>query len=215
MSPESKRLCGPICVKQNGETFTQSPDRAGDQRRARSRMHKSLCISVGPMNPPARGCLRLELAVLCRRQAVQEIRRVYGFARVFKSLSLRNYVRSLGRNWSGLCRLQVPAYFADSHTCPKTDLPGSRRHLSKGQQAMAVAFAYPEPEKGGRGKKGKAAETSGFSQRRLGQARQILSHSRALGTGGARRPQSISRKRRLDRAGLSDLPECCDCMPSI
>ena len=29
-----------------------------------------------------------------------------------------------------------------------------RRHLTKGQQAMAVAMVYPEPEKGGRGKKG-------------------------------------------------------------
>jgi hypothetical protein len=29
----------------------------------------------------------------------------------------------------------------------------NRRHLSAGQRAMAVAVAYPEPEKGGRGKK--------------------------------------------------------------
>jgi hypothetical protein len=42
---------------------------------------------------------------------------------------------------------------------------------------MAVAFAYPEPEKGGRGKKGNLPETSGFSRQRLGQARQILAHS--------------------------------------
>jgi hypothetical protein len=43
---------------------------------------------------------------------------------------------------------------------------------------MAMAFAYPEPEKGGRGKK--ALETSGFSRQRLGQARQVLRHSREL-----------------------------------
>jgi hypothetical protein len=55
-----------------------------------------------------------------------------------------------------------------------------RRHLSAGQKAMAVAFAYPEPEKGGRGKKGNLPETSGFSRQRLGQARQVLHHSRDL-----------------------------------
>jgi hypothetical protein len=36
-----------------------------------------------------------------------------------------------------------------------------------GQQAMALAFAYPEPDKPGRGKKGKASETDGFSATRL------------------------------------------------
>jgi ParB-like nuclease family protein len=30
----------------------------------------------------------------------------------------------------------------------------NRRHLTKGQQAMALAFAHPEPEKGGRGNVG-------------------------------------------------------------
>jgi len=39
-----------------------------------------------------------------------------------------------------------------------------RRHLSKGQQAIALAMAYPNPEKGGRGKKG-AVETVRVSQR--------------------------------------------------
>lgn len=34
-----------------------------------------------------------------------------------------------------------------------------------------MAFAYPEPEKGGRGKKGKVVETTGFSRERLQQAR--------------------------------------------
>jgi len=40
--------------------------------------------------------------------------------------------------------------------------------------AAAVAFAYPNPEKGGRGKKGNLLETSGFSRQRLGQARQLI-----------------------------------------
>jgi hypothetical protein len=55
-----------------------------------------------------------------------------------------------------------------------------RRQLNKGQQAMIVAFAYPEPEKGGRGKRGNLLETSGFSRQRLGQARQVLRHSKEL-----------------------------------
>jgi hypothetical protein len=42
---------------------------------------------------------------------------------------------------------------------PPRRIEPKRRHMPKGQRAMAVAFVYPEPEKGGRGKKGKAAET--------------------------------------------------------
>jgi hypothetical protein len=54
-----------------------------------------------------------------------------------------------------------------------------RRHMSAGQQAMAHAMIYPEPEKGGRGKKSKnSTETLGFSAMRLSQARTVLSHSR-------------------------------------
>jgi hypothetical protein len=50
----------------------------------------------------------------------------------------------------------------------------ARRNLSKGQQAMLLAMAYPEPEKGGRGNKGKALETERFSAARLSQARTVL-----------------------------------------
>lgn len=52
-----------------------------------------------------------------------------------------------------------------------------RRHLNKGQQAMALAKAYPEPEKGGRGQKGaaKAAYSVGeFSRQYLTRARLVL-----------------------------------------
>ena len=45
---------------------------------------------------------------------------------------------------------------------------------------MAVAMIYPEPEKGGRGKKSEGAnlaETVGFSQRRLNEARTVLRYS--------------------------------------
>lgn len=52
----------------------------------------------------------------------------------------------------------------------------TRRHLDKGQQAMAHAILYPEPEKGGRGKvKERVDETSTvFSAKRLQLARAIL-----------------------------------------
>jgi hypothetical protein len=55
-----------------------------------------------------------------------------------------------------------------------------RRDISAGQRAMGMAFLYPEPEKGGRGKKGKAAESAGFSQRRLQEARQVLHFSQEI-----------------------------------
>jgi hypothetical protein len=45
---------------------------------------------------------------------------------------------------------------------------------------MALAMMYPEPEKGGRGKKGEVRnreETSQFSIRRVQQARSVLRHS--------------------------------------
>jgi ParB-like chromosome segregation protein Spo0J len=65
----------------------------------------------------------------------------------------------------------VKAYVADK---------SEHRNLTKGQQAMRLALLYPEPEKGGRGHKGKALETSGFSRQRLGQARAVLAYSRDL-----------------------------------
>jgi len=52
-----------------------------------------------------------------------------------------------------------------------------RRHLTKGQRAMALAILFPEPEKGGRGHHGAAKEAKklgGFSDERLRQARLIL-----------------------------------------
>jgi hypothetical protein len=58
-----------------------------------------------------------------------------------------------------------------------------RRNLNKGQQAMALAMLYPEPEKGGRGKKSRALNSTvsvGFSATRLNQAREVLRHRRDL-----------------------------------
>ena len=53
-----------------------------------------------------------------------------------------------------------------------------RRHMTKGQQAMAVAMIYPDPEKGGRGKK---APTSGeVPSQRIADARAVLAYSLEL-----------------------------------
>ena len=62
----------------------------------------------------------------------------------------------------------------------------ARRNLTKGQQAMALAMIYPEPEKGGRGKKseaGKLLVSSGFSRQRLDQARSVQRYSLDLEQG--------------------------------
>src|SRR4051794_7976795 len=56
----------------------------------------------------------------------------------------------------------------------------NRRHLNKGQQAMALAMIYPDGGKGGRGNTGNPAETAAFSERRLRDARALLRHSRAM-----------------------------------
>ena len=54
----------------------------------------------------------------------------------------------------------------------------ARRNLTKGQQAMALAMIYPDPEKGGRGKNSKLKLP--FSLMRLSQARSVLRSSRSL-----------------------------------
>ena len=64
--------------------------------------------------------------------------------------------------------------------------------------AMAVAILYPEPDKAGRGNKGKASETDGFSQSRLKAARAVLRHSTDLALsvrGGARKLNALLRGR--------------------
>jgi hypothetical protein len=52
-----------------------------------------------------------------------------------------------------------------------------RRVLTKGQQAMAMAMRYPEPNR--RGKK-RSVVSQDFSETRLSQARSVLHHSRSL-----------------------------------
>jgi hypothetical protein len=58
----------------------------------------------------------------------------------------------------------------------------ARRNLKKGQQAMALAMIYPEPERRGRGKtKQRVDETSTlFSAKRSQLTRVVLQHSREL-----------------------------------
>lgn len=57
----------------------------------------------------------------------------------------------------------------------------NRRNLTKGQQAMALAMIYPEPEKGGRGKRSQNRESlSRTMENRLSQCRSVLRHSRDL-----------------------------------
>ena len=50
----------------------------------------------------------------------------------------------------------------------------NRRHMSKGQKAMATAMIYPQADKRGRGNKSKALLNSDFSRQSLGQARTVL-----------------------------------------
>jgi hypothetical protein len=84
-----------------------------------------------------------------------------------------------------------------------------RRHMSAGQQAMAHAMIYPEPEKGGRGKKSKnSTETLGFSAMRLSQARTVLSHSRDVaieilaGTKFLDKEYATAKKRTVQRGAV-------------
>ena len=61
-----------------------------------------------------------------------------------------------------------------------------RRHLTKGQQAMATALAYPDVEKGGRGKKSVLNTELSVSSGYLAHARFVLRNCRdkALRTRG-------------------------------
>ena len=70
------------------------------------------------------------------------------------------------------------------HRRAKTDRLASnisRRHLTKGQQAMAVAMVYPVPEKGGKGKRSRIQEgldePRKTFQNRLSQARIVFAYS--------------------------------------
>jgi hypothetical protein len=97
----------------------------------------------------------------------------------------KNGVLLDGRNRDKACQIAgvEPTTVVFEGDDPRAYIIGnniSRRHLTKGQQAMAMAMVYPDGGKGGRGKKGNPAETAGFSERRLRQARTVLAHSSDL-----------------------------------
>ena len=58
-----------------------------------------------------------------------------------------------------------------------------RRRMTKGQRAMVVAKIYPEPEKGGRGKKASLKEEFGFGAAHLSRARTVIRYAGDLADG--------------------------------
>lgn len=93
-----------------------------------------------------------------------------------------------GRNRLRACELAgvTPTFIELNGQDPKAYILAAnvlRRHMPKGQKAMAVAFQYPEGEKTGRGAKsaGRIAQISvAISDERVRQARQVLRYSRDL-----------------------------------
>jgi hypothetical protein len=91
-----------------------------------------------------------------------------------------------GRNRLAACKIAgvEPRFERLIGTDPAAYIVSSnlkRRNLKKGQQAMATAMIYPDPDKRGRGNKSKALESKDFSVGLLSQCRAVLDHSRALG----------------------------------
>lgn len=82
-----------------------------------------------------------------------------------------------------------------------------RRNLTKGQMAMGVALLYPEGGIGGRGKSKtkNMEETSGFTHKRLQQARAVLRHScdlaHAVRDGSVKLDEALA-KVKADQAAL-------------
>lgn len=91
-----------------------------------------------------------------------------------------------GRNRLAACRIAAvePRF---ERLAPDIDVRGyivskniTRRDLTKGQKALALALIYPETEKGGRGRKSVAktsAISGGFSMDMVDRARQIIRHA--------------------------------------
>lgn len=57
------------------------------------------------------------------------------------------------------------------------DKNGTRRDITEGQKALAVALLYRDKEKGGRGHKAKVSEFGQFTKQRLSEARLIIAYS--------------------------------------
>jgi hypothetical protein len=82
-----------------------------------------------------------------------------------------------GRNRREACRRagiepQVAELNGDDPVAYIVSTNINRRNMTRGQRAMALAKLYPEPEKGGRGKK--VSVTEGFSSGKLSEARTVL-----------------------------------------
>jgi ParB-like nuclease domain len=85
-----------------------------------------------------------------------------------------------GRNRREACRRAgvAPHYINLDGQDPVTYILSAnihRRNLTKSQRAIVVARIYPEPEKGGRGKK--SSVTKEFSDERLSLARTVIRHA--------------------------------------
>jgi ParB-like chromosome segregation protein Spo0J len=94
-----------------------------------------------------------------------------------------------GRNRSAACRVAgvVPPVKKLNGEDPTAYILSAnihRRHMTKGQRAMAVAMIYPEAERGGRGQK--AASSGRFTDiahQRISQARAVIQWARDLADG--------------------------------
>lgn len=89
-----------------------------------------------------------------------------------------------GRNRLAACRLAgIEPHVRVLEGDPKAYVLSAninRRHMTKGQRAMAVARMYPEPEKGGRGNKINSSKNEDFkkiSTGNLSQARTIIAYA--------------------------------------
>src|SRR5262245_31292829 len=86
-----------------------------------------------------------------------------------------------GRNRREACKRAgvIPTTIELDGQDPAAYILGSnirRRHMTKGQQAMATAMIFPDPEKRGRGNK-KSLLSKEFSQARISQARTVLKYT--------------------------------------
>ena len=112
------------------------------ERRQHRRPTRVLAVDVDPFNRPIQDDSR---ALIPPPAVFDSLAPVPGHP---TATSRRRFGRKVERKTSTMVddsRADPVAFIISSNV--------KHRHLNKGQQAMAVALAYPEPEKGGRGKK--------------------------------------------------------------
>jgi ParB-like nuclease family protein len=92
-----------------------------------------------------------------------------------------------GRNRYAACerlgiepKIEIREFESDDEVRAFVRSRGERRNITKGQMAMGVALLYPEPEKGGRGKKRNVGVSPTFSAKRLSDARKVLANAPEL-----------------------------------